>query len=87
MEVGWLVSWLVSWLGDILDGWGIDGVSDGPLLPKKFLSVLFPLHAHALQVGPQPTTFGGQRRLIGHRNEPLLLEVVMERVISRNAQK
>lgn len=27
------------------------------------------------QVGPRPDTFGGTRRLVGHRDEPLLLEV------------
>lgn len=32
------------------------------------------------QVGPQPRTFGGQRRLVNHREEPLLLEVDLRRV-------
>ncbi|GAX77846.1 hypothetical protein CEUSTIGMA_g5288.t1 [Chlamydomonas eustigma] len=33
------------------------------------------------KVGPRPNTFGGQRRLLGYLNEPLLLEVVLSRVI------
>ena len=44
------------------------------------LGCRLPHFVPSLQVGPQPTTFGGQRRLIGHRDEPLLLEVVLARV-------
>ncbi|KAG2485435.1 hypothetical protein HYH03_015814 [Edaphochlamys debaryana] len=32
------------------------------------------------KVGPRPATFGGQRRLIGHRDEPLLFEAELVRV-------
>ncbi|GFR44958.1 hypothetical protein Agub_g6268, partial [Astrephomene gubernaculifera] len=33
------------------------------------------------KVGPRPDTFGGRRRLSGHRGEPLLLEVELVRVL------
>ena len=32
------------------------------------------------QVGPRPDTFGGQRRLVGRRDEPLLFEAELVRV-------
>ncbi len=32
------------------------------------------------QVGPRPDTFGGTRRLVGHREEPLLFEAELVRV-------
>ncbi|GLC35668.1 hypothetical protein PLESTF_001662800 [Pleodorina starrii] len=32
------------------------------------------------KVGPRPDTFGGQRRLVGHRDEPLLFEAELVRV-------
>jgi hypothetical protein len=34
----------------------------------------------ALQTGPQPPSFGGQRRLATHRNEALLFEADLVRV-------
>ncbi|KAG1654333.1 hypothetical protein FOA52_013732 [Chlamydomonas sp. UWO 241] len=37
------------------------------------------------KVGLAPQTFGGQRRLIGHREEPLLLEVLLVRVRPQQA--
>ncbi|EFJ40481.1 hypothetical protein VOLCADRAFT_108144 [Volvox carteri f. nagariensis] len=32
------------------------------------------------KVGPRPDTFGGQRRLVGHKDEPLLFEAELVRV-------
>ncbi len=43
--------------------------------------------AHDLeQVGPRPETFGGQRRLVGHRDEPLLFELELVRVRQQQGQ-
>lgn len=46
--------------------------------PSLFHACFAPLDH--VQVGPQPVTFGGQRRLAAHRDEPLLLEVLLSRV-------
>lgn len=37
------------------------------------------LNVFCVQVGPRPPTFGGQRRLAAHRDEPLLFEVQLVR--------
>lgn len=39
-----------------------------------------PCQTPSRQVGPRPDTFGGQRRLVGHREEPLLFEAELVRV-------